>query len=309
MITRIKNQFDCWIATLLVQQIKRPTVQQSLTVLLLLVATGTARAQLLPDRSFKEPDSSNEYALYGMAGMSSLIYKMDKGTANIGLGYGAGLEYTFNFGSTFGISAGLEYLNFAGSFVRAIMNETYDAIDDNGTHFQYKYSMEKYEEKQTLSIVSLPVILRIKFPVGRNTHIFLGGGVKFGLPVGSTVSIAARNIHSSGYYAYEDIQYIDDLPQHGFYNGLNVQNEKSGIKGFTTMTILSFEAGLRLGSRQNALYLGAYIDYLPTDGGRLRNKHPMNYDGALTYESILNSAMTSELKMMNIGLKLKYSIF
>lgn len=290
-----------------VKQSKSPTVQKAL--LLLLMLTGTAAyAQLLPDREFKEPASSNEYSVYGVGGLSKLIYTTASGTANMGVSYGAGLEYTLNFSSAIGVSAGLEYSRFAGSFRQRSLSETYEAIDDAGSHFDYIYSMEEYEETQSFSVMSMPMLLRVKLPVGRNNHIFAGGGVKFALPVGSKVSIAAKNINSSGYYAQEDVTY-SNLPQHGFYSGLNVRDGKSGIKGFTTMTILTFEAGFRIGSRRNALYIGAYFDYLPTDGGRLRNKHPMNYQGAITYESILSSAMSSELKMMNAGVKLKFSLF
>ena len=275
---------------------------------ILLFGTWTSYAQLLPERSFKEPDSSNEYAVYATGGLSNLLYKTDKGQATPSVGYGAGLEYTCNFGQTFGVSVGAEYISFAGTFSRGTLSETYDAIDEGGQSFEYKYIMEKYEESQSLSALALPAMLRVKFSVGRNSHVFVAGGVKFAIPLGSKVKISGKNIRSTGYYAFEDILY-ENLPQHGFYSGMDVRDEQSSIKGFTTMTILSFEAGLRLGSRRNALYLGAYFDYLPTNAGRSKNRHPMNYNGSLSYESILNSAMASDLKMISTGLKVRFSLF
>jgi hypothetical protein len=160
-----------------------------------------------------------------------------------------------------------------------------------------------------MAVLSVPIMLRAKIPTGwYQKQIYVAGGVKLALPLASKVKISAKDIRSTGYYPYEDVLY-ENMPQHGFYDGLNVSDEQSSIKGFTTMTILSFEAGLCFGSERNALYVGAYFDYMPKAVGRTGSKHPMNYSGSLSYESILNSAMISDMKMMSVGVKLKFSLF
>ncbi|MDR2423152.1 MAG: PorT family protein [Prevotellaceae bacterium] len=280
-----------------------------IVTLWLVVAAGTARAQLVSDTKPGTPNRFNEYSVYASAGMSNILCKTDGGQTGYAFGYNAGLEYTCNIVSHLGISTGAEYSNFAGTFTRGSLGETCDAVDAAGTPFLYTYSMQRYEESQRMNILSIPLMLRAKFATGwYNKHIYIAGGVKLAIPLGSKVKISADNIHSSGYYPYENIRY-ENMPRRGFYNGLNVYDQQSAVRGFTTMVILCCEAGLRIGNPRNALYIGAYLDWLPADAGRSKSSHPMNYSGALSYESILNSALISDMKMMSAGLKVKFSLF
>lgn len=272
-------------------------------ILCLLADAVTAQSQSLPERR----SSDSEYAVYATGGLSNLTYKTECGTSSPGFSYGAGLEYICNVSSNFGLSTGVEYSKFAGSFTSGLISESYDAIDADGNPFEYTYRIEGYKESQSMSMLSAPIMLRVKFPVGQTKHIYAAGGVKFSLPLWSKVKISAENINSSAYYSYETVLYRN-MPHRGFYNDFDVNKEQNSIKGLTTMIMLCFEAGIRFDLLKYALYTGIYFDYLPSDFGRTKSKRPMDYSGELIYESVLNTALISDMRMINLGLKLRISL-
>lgn len=51
--------------------------------------------------------SKHEFSIYGKAGVSTLMYKLDNGSRSNGLGGGVGLGYTYFFNKHWGLQTGL----------------------------------------------------------------------------------------------------------------------------------------------------------------------------------------------------------
>ena len=267
-----------------------------------LLLANTVEAQV-PKRA-----SHEEYLLYVSAGASNLKYSLaNGGEAKGGTGFGAGMEYVCNVSYGFGFSMCAELSSFHGKAMFKSLTETYDAIDDMGKAMEYSYSIDNYTEKQNMMLLSIPILVRFKVPAGRRSSFYFAGGMKFGFPVLSESKASGENLRSTGYYRHENITY-SDLPEHGFFSGVNISGEKSVIKGFSTMTTATVEAGMRFSWEKHVLYAGAYCDYL-FNYAIPKSRHPLNYSQAITYESVLNSPLSSKLNMMSIGLKVRFSIF
>ena len=261
----------------------------------------------MPRKRFSYPES--EYLVYVTAGASSIKYSLAKdGKAKGGAGFGAGIDYICRVSPTLGFSMGFALASFHGKAQYKSLTETYEAIDDQGVWTDYTYSVDDYVEKQNMILLSVPVMVRFTIPAGGSSSFYLAGGMKFGFPVISTAKISGGNIVATGYYKHENLTY-SNLPEHGFFSGHNVSDEKSSVKGFTTMTSLSAETGMRFSLAKLTLYTGVYFDYCLNTTNNTKNKHPVNYVGEVSYESVLNSPLSSKPNLMSIGVKVGIGIF
>jgi hypothetical protein len=277
------------------------------TLLLCLLGANTVEAQAPRTGRFSHIES--EYAVYATVGAANLQHSPAKGGETKGsVGFGAGLAYICNVSSTFGISLGLELSSFRGETSYKSLQETYEAIDDQGTRMEYSYSIDNYHEKQNMMLLSVPVMMRVIIPTGNRAGVYLAGGMKFGFPAISKSKISGENITATGYYSHENLTY-SNLPEHGFFSGHSISDEQSNIRGFTTMTTFSVEAGMRFALEKKALYAGVYFDYCPNSPNFAKNAHPLNYNRDISYESVLNTSLSSKLNLMSIGLKVQFSIF
>ena len=252
--------------------------------------------------------SHEEYLIYVTAGMSNMQYTLaNGGEASSNPGFGLGMDYVYNVSSTLGFSFGFELSSYGGQAKYRSLTETYSALDDKNKSMEYTYSLDNYLERQNLLLLSVPVMVRFRIPAGRH-DFYLAGGMKFGFPLASRVMISADNIYSSGYYWYENLHY-SNLPEHGFFSGYDIREEKSDIRSFTTMTTFAAEGGMRFNLGRHLLYTGLYFDYCLNNSNNGRNKHPVNYFSEVKYESVLNSSLASKLNLMSFGVKVRFSLF
>lgn len=274
-------------------------------VLACLLTVNTIEAQA--QQRFPYPES--EYRFYLTGGASKLKYSLAKdGETKGGVGLGVGADYICHVSSVLGFSMGFELSSFRGKAEYKSLTETYEALDDQGTRMDYTYSIDDYLEKQNMTLLSVPVMVRFTIPSGKRSNFYLAGGMKFGFPVISKTTISGSNIIATGYYRHENLTY-SNLPEHGFFSGQSASNEISHIKGFTTMTSLTAEAGMRFNVSKLTLYTGLYFDYCLNTSDNSRNKHPVNYFREVNYESVLNSPLSSKPNLMNIGVKVGIGMF
>ena len=278
-----------------------------------LLLANTVEAQIPAESPVQIPVQKRalheEYLIYVSAGMSNLRYSLaNGGETQGGTGFGAGLDYVCNVSSTFGFSMGAELSSYQGKALYRSLTETYSAIDDQGTAMEYTYSIDNYTEKQNLMLLSLPIMVRFKVPAGQHSSFYFAGGVKFGFPIMSRMKISGENLTATGYYPYENLTY-SNVPEHGFFSGVNVRNEESSVKGMTTMTTLSVETGLRFVFGKHLLYTGLYCDYSLNGTNSTKGKHPVNYVRDITYESVMNSSLSSKLNLTSMGVKVRFSLF
>jgi hypothetical protein len=170
---------------------------------------------------------SHEFSIYGTGGMSSLHYKFDAGKVSGGFGGGGGVGYTYNISPKFGITTGVEFTLYGSKVTSDAFSGQYNTPDDNGDDFRFTYSVSGYEEKQSATLLTIPVMAQYSIK-SKSISVVLAGGLKLGLPMSATTTISPGSITTSGTYVYED-QIYTDLSQHGFVTGQSVSAVKSDI--------------------------------------------------------------------------------
>jgi hypothetical protein len=291
----------------------KPQAQIKKTALVCLFAGSIFMAQaqekVLPTDNTQETvatTDANELSFYVTGGMSNLVYTLPNGTVSGGFGAGIGVEYTFNINKTLGFATGLELATLGAEAAFSNISETYQGIDDVGSDVLFTYSSEPYSEMQSVMMLNLPLKLQLKMAVAKKTHFFIAGGVKFGLPLKTTAKID-QTVTSAGYYEYENQTY-HDMTHHGFLQNTDIKgSEASPVLGMAA--VASLETGLRLTlSEKIGLYVGAYFDCGLNNLKKTDDKHLVNYNTKVTYESVLNTSLADRTNLMSAGVKIRLSI-
>jgi hypothetical protein len=258
------------------------------------------------------PELRYEIALYGGGGMSALNYSLDNsGSKTDGTGGISGLigiAYTWNISNYFGIVTGMELSSYGAK-------TTYDAIsgekrysDGFVHHSTFNYLMNNYIEEQSVTILSIPLMLQYSVPLEDDKKFYMLGGFRLGLPINSEAAIFPGTVSTWGYFSYENRTYTD-LPKLGYVSS----NKPGSITNDIDMDIsliASFETGVRFVLTPNILlYIGAYIDYGLNNIRSTSAKDLLNYQetepSVFKYVSALNTSHVNQVKIFGAGLKVK----
>jgi hypothetical protein len=274
---------------------------------LLIISTASAQRR----GHYSSGDSpTHEISVYGLGGLSSLNYKLSGGgTTNGGVGGGGGVGYTFNINDSWGITTGVEIGIFGGKATYGALSGQYEyGTTGSEAHFKFRYSLSAYEETQSVTLFSVPVMAQFKTPLSSSIHFYLAGGFKLGLPVSAKATITPGTATTSGEFSYEQVEY-DDLERYGFGTNLQLVKTKSDIDlGFSAA--LALETGLRFSLSDNiALGVGAYLDYGLNSVQSVNDKHILNYQfenpQTFIHNSVLNTALTDKINLFSAGVKIK----
>jgi hypothetical protein len=250
-----------------------------------------------------------------MGGMSNLRYTLSGGggahsklDGSGGVGYG----YTFNFSDRIGIAVGMEIGFYSNDAVCTNISDEYEyGIPGERDHFILSYSMDRYEEVQNVTLMSVPIMLQFKTPIGRtSSHFYFSGGLKFGFPSNIKATVLPGTISASGYYSFEQVEYHTNLPEYGFAD--KPFDTKVFSFDLEYSTILALETGIRFSLGSNAsIYTGAFLDYGLNNMSPMERKPLIEYrtDAPSTFRhsSILNSSMADKVNIFGVGLKVRIS--
>jgi hypothetical protein len=251
--------------------------------------------------------TSAQFSIYGSAGLSGLKYKVEGSIQNTEIGYGAGIGYSFKIVSTvrsaWKAGLALELATYGNKALFSSLSEKYTQGTDKNK-FLFAYSLSDYEEKQFVTMLSIPVTLQ--YQVGGIIRFCLSGGIKFGLPISAQATINPGTLEASGEYEYEGQTYTN-LPQHGFPNGMKLPEAKHNIDlGFSTAATV--ETGLLV----RKFYIGLYLDYGFNNMQKNTDKHLLEYKETNTsmfaHNSILNTNMVNKINLFCAGLKMKIQL-
>jgi hypothetical protein len=254
-------------------------------------------------------ESRHELSIYGLGGYSPVNLSLDGGGSKRGgMGGGAGLGYTFNINSSLRILTGVEMAVY-GTEV-SFGNVSGEYVEETGEkQLQFSYSLNGYNEKQSITVFSIPLMTQYSLPLGSgSTKFYASGGFKLGFPLRAKTDIMPGTATTSGYYAHENITYLN-LPQHGFVTNAALRNVKQDLKpGFSAA--LALETGVRfsLTDRIN-LYTGVYFDYGLNSIQKTGDRHLLEYDSdneaTLKHNSVLDTGLVSKANLISAGLKLR----
>lgn len=199
----------------------------------------------------------HEFLLSGSGGLSSLQYEAATGKQKNGLGGNLGLGYRFFFSPQWGLGTGVELACYNTRYNADNISIRYMATDMNGDGFEFRSTVNGYEEKQQATLVQIPLMLQ--FQTGNKHRFYAAAGGKVGIPVGGKYESSNTGIQNSGYYEYEDKEYTTQTFM-GFGQFTGKGNE--GDLSFKTAFFASVELGMKWALNESwSLYTGAYLDY------------------------------------------------
>ena len=244
--------------------------------------------------SVNAQNPKHELLLMGAGGIGSIKYDVLGGDNPFKFGYQAGLNYNFFFAPKWGIGTGVE-LGFYNNkvtlpdgmhYVSRINEQNYDR-----GYFNYINASEGFEEKQTTTMLNIPLVLQFNTPAGAKTRLYALAGMKVGIPVKSTYKASADRMTTSGFVSFTDGggYYMQDNPEAGFDTKQNWSNK--GDLDLKTSYSVTAEVGAKFNlSHKLWLYVGAYGDFGLNDIKKTTANAPLvAYNGS----GIANNNFTS----------------
>ena len=253
------------------------------------------------------PFCRHEFSIWGAGGLSGFNYKPQIGSKELREGGMFGIGYTVFFSRSWGIQIGAELAMYNTVYKLKNLHDVYKTTDPDdltpnrqGEPIDYHTALQRYEEKQRLYSVNIP--LMIQFQTGEVHKFFLAFGAKLGIPIKSWYQ-ASGTVSTWGYY-YDEATgthqilesdnargfHLEDL---GYFDRLEYSSDKQELK-FKLTGIASFETGVKWRlSPKVSLYTGAYIDYgfLNMSKDKGRNFFSFNPEQS---EMTSNSVLTSQ---------------
>ena len=275
---------------------------------------------ILVFHSFVDAQSylSSEINVWIGGGSSALKYQIDKNESKSAFGLQLGAGYSKYFNKTFGVSIGLEIEMLGSSFEKRIDSLVYDIKPPQGlpeeSIFKFKAFYNNFEEKQTAVLLQIPVMLNFQFPVSDNGLLFLGTGIKAGIPVSSKWNQNTGKLTTTAYSDFTNQTY-SDIPNHGFSTLHNLS--KSDKLELKSPVFLCLEGGYKFGIEGGKyLYVGAFLDYGLNDIYKATTfKRMLEYKdatpGNFEYSSILATeqfSVADGIKPFAAGVKIKLGI-
>ena len=250
-------------------------------------------------------DGKHEYSLHVTGGMTVPLSGPQGGIDGDDFNIKAGGSYAHNFTRRIAVVAGLEYAKYSGSIAYSLLSDSYTDIDRRvspPSQVRYEYTIAKYREHQTISLVSVPVMFRYSTELNDYTDLYFAGGCKIAFPVSTQTKISGKLV-SMAHFAYENVDYFD-LPEHDMYNGFEIGSKASGID-IKPAALISLESGLRFSLGRVLVYAALNFDCSLNDLKRTDGKHSVNFGtSGLLSESLLNTSFTNKLRIYSLGLKI-----
>jgi hypothetical protein len=257
---------------------------------------------------------SNEWDMHAGLGNSTLKYSMNEEAVKSGAGVNFGFGYSRYFSTFFGFSLGLEANTYSSSLGIAAISSDYMIPTPPGLQGEFRLLADYsgFEEKQSATLVQIPVMLDFQFPLGNPAFFHLSAGLKYGIPVSSSFKQSVNSITTTGYSSYT-AQTYQNMPGHGFdtYHNVNA----SGKLDMGSSLIFALETGVKWKiSSKNYLYTGIYLDYGTTNVWKESAKELLEFNEVspsdYKYNSILQtdaaySPKIKEMKTYSIGVKIR----
>jgi hypothetical protein len=261
----------------------------------------------------------HEVSVYGGGGISALNYKLDKGGSKTdgtnSISGVAGVSYTLSLNDHFGISTGVEVTRYGA---KTTYHNFAPAGKDYGmgnSKFNFRYTIANYAEEQSITLLSIPVMLQYTMPISNSIEFYGTGGLKIGLPRRAEATIFPDIVNTYGDYYFENQIYQGGATEkYGFVKNATPEPIEKDIDLKTSFAI-SIEGGARFCLTENLfLYTGAYIDYGLNNIRTTQDLQLINHKASvqtqtasLEYASVLNTPFVNNVKIFGAGLKVRLS--
>lgn len=241
---------------------------------------------------------SNSLLLSVGSGYHMLDYQLKNGSTNSNIGFTLNAEYCYYFCKKWGISTGVGVQFFKSNSTLNLLTKVAD-IDSDGDAYELRTNYSNWKEKQTAYFIDIPLALTFKQNMGSNVKLLASVGGKLSIPVNATYKATSGSITTTGYYSQWNVE-LSDLPEQGF---TTFTGRPSGDLSLRTAFSLLADIGTTFTvSKATSIYVGGYGSYGLNNILKTGTKTIYQKDG--TYNGILSSSQTDNLKPMTVGIKL-----
>lgn len=230
-------------------------------------------------------------------GPTAIDCKLKNGNEIKDVGSALTAGYGYFFQPNWGVEAGLGIQTVSSQIVLSDMSG-YPAIDKSGTAYEYRNYFQGWQEKQNLTLLSVPVGLRCIFPVFDHLGLTASGGVKLLMPISSTYAYSDGSLTTTGYYSGTGIELMNQ-PQNGFTTVNQVPSGKIHL-GLSYATYADIGVICQL-TPMVSVTVGTYIDYGPSNWINSQNIPVYSVDGR--YNDIMHSDRVTKNHFLSYGLK------
>ncbi len=255
---------------------------------------------------YAQDNKKHELSFSISGGLNSLNYELKQGSRKDQPGGSVGVGYGYSVSKNWSIQSGLEISSYNTKATLTNFTDKNPAFDGE-EDFEFRLSVNNYEEKQEVIFFTIPLLAQYKTPIFKKKDFYIAGGLKIGIPIYSKYNIVDANYQTAGYYTDWDML-LENIKQSGFGTfSVSEYKEKLSIK---TSYMLSIESGLRWNLSNNTnIYTGIYFDYGLNNICREQDKRLIEYQenspNDYIYNGILKTSIPKNIHTIGIGLKIR----
>ena len=270
-----------------------------LTIIKIALLTGLLAGSTIPSTAQK---GNPEWLVIELGGgVQDMRFAPQDGEHSIGLGTTFATKYLRHINNQWSLSGGIGFANYGAKAEFNMIEKTQKFVNENNKDYELRTEYLSFIEKQNLFQIEVPLgaTFRIENFMSRG-DLYLGAGVKVGIPVGSNYKLKSGQYKVSGYYPSLDVQF-EDMEEHDFYT---IDAEKQKGKTSVTGANMSIYGEVLLNkslSRTTSIYAGLYFSYCPLNIAKSSDAPIVDTDRH--YNSSLNSNLVDKAHLATIGLK------
>lgn len=254
-------------------------------------------------------DKKQELSI-SVAGPGSFLKYGFAGELVPGNGISAGIRYSYYLNEGLSIGIGAEYQTYSSDAKFAFVSGQYATTDAEQENFQFRYKATNLREEQNLGYVNVPV--GIQYETSGTSKLYIAAGAKVGFAVKGCYQTTIQNLTTSGYYPQYNVELFNPAFA-GFASTNDVKTEEQDLD-----TKVSYSATIETGLKQSigkrsSIYIGLYLDYgLNNIYDRTSGKNLVQYNPELPvklqHNSVLDSPLANNVRLVSYGLKLRYAL-
>ena len=270
-----------------------------LTIIKIALLTGLTVGCIAPSAAQKGAPEWLVIELGG--GMQNIQFKSQDGERSVGLGSTFAAKYLRHLDDKWSLSGGIGFANYGAKTEFNMLEKTQKFDSENNRDYELRTQYLGFIEKQNLYQIEIPVGATFRFDnIVAGNDLYLGMGLKLGVPVSSKYKLKSGQYKVSGYYPSLDVQF-EDMEEHDFYT---IEAEKQKGKTNVTSVNLSLYGEVLMHkslSRTMSAYAGLYFSYCPLNIAKTSDAPIV--DTGRNYNSSLNSNQVDKAHLATVGLK------